>query len=182
MELHGETFGQRRPPLSLTIKRILQEYPDGQIFKVSSLQCTAHGLVLHTSVYAAARLALSGAANYTDLRGLRAAVLLFALAPARLQEIIQNADDAGARTVKFFLDHRQHGTESVVERDLAKHQGPALLAYNDAQFTEKDWEGIQNLQRSCKEEDPFKVGKFGIGFNSVYHITGMGAFVCACTV
>ena len=91
------------------------------------------------------------------------------------QEIIQNADDAGARTVKFFLDRRQHGTESVVERDLAKHQGPALLAYNDAQFTEKDWEGIQNLQHSCKEEDPFKVGKFGIGFNSVYHITGMGS-------
>ena len=90
------------------------------------------------------------------------------------QEIIQNADDAGARTVKFFLDHRQHGTESVVKRDLAKHQGPALLAYNDAQFTEKDWEGIQNLQRSCKKEDPFKVGKFGIGFNSVYHVTGKG--------
>ena len=114
----------------------------------------AHGLVLHASVF------------------------------GRLQEIIQNADDAGARTVKFFLDHRQHGTESVVKRDLAKHQGPALLAYNDAQFTEKDWEGIQNLQRSCKEKDPFKVGKFGIGFNSVYHITGrsMGAFVFACAV
>ena len=61
---------------------------------------------------------------------------------------------------------------SLVHPDLAPFQGPALLAYNDAQFTDEDWEGIQNLQRSIKAEDPFKVGKFGIGFNSVYHITG----------
>ena len=56
--------------------------------------------------------------------------------------------------------------------DLAPFQGPALLAYNDARFTDKDWKGIQDLQCSVKAEDPFKVGKFGIGFNSVYHITG----------
>ena len=30
----GEQFGQRRPPLSVTIKSILERYPDGQIFKV----------------------------------------------------------------------------------------------------------------------------------------------------
>ena len=40
-------------------------------------------------------------------------------------------------------------------------------------FTEKDWEGIQRLQDSVKAEDPFNVGKFGIGFNAVYHITGI---------
>ena len=28
------------------------------------------------------------------------------------------------------------------------------------------------MQQSVKAEDPFQVGKFGIGFNSVYHITG----------
>ena len=89
-----------------------------------------------------------------------------------LQEIIQNADDAGAKTVKFFIDSREHGTTSLVHPDLTPFQGPALLAYNDAQFRDEDWEGIQNLQRSVKAEDPFKVGKFGIGFNSVYHITG----------
>ena len=89
-----------------------------------------------------------------------------------MQEIIQNADDAGAKMVKFFIDSREHGTTSLVHRNLAPYQGPALLAYNDAQFRDEDWEGIQNLQRSVKAEDPFKVGKFGIGFNSIYHITG----------
>lgn len=30
----GEDFGQKRPPLSVTIRGILDRYPDGQIFKV----------------------------------------------------------------------------------------------------------------------------------------------------
>ncbi len=92
--------------------------------------------------------------------------------PQSSQEIVQNADDAGARTVRFYLDNRHHGTQSLVHRDLTRFQGPALLAYNDAKFEDGDWEGIQNLQRSGKREDPMKVGKLGIGFNSVYHITG----------
>jgi len=51
-------------------------------------------------------------------------------------------------------------------------EGPALYAYNNAAFTEEDWEGIQMAGRSVKRNDPNKVGRFGIGFNSVYHITG----------
>lgn len=51
-------------------------------------------------------------------------------------------------------------------------KGPALYAYNNAAFTEEDWEGIQMAGRSFKRNDPNKVGRFGIGFNSVYHITG----------
>jgi len=39
-------------------------------------------------------------------------------------------------------------------------------------FTNEDWNGIQEIARSRKREDPLKVGRFGIGFNSVYHITG----------
>ena len=90
-----------------------------------------------------------------------------------MQEIIQNADDAGASTVHFYLDSRQHGSLSVIHPELKKFQGPSLMAYNDAVFTDKDWQSIQDMQQSVKAEDPFKVGKFGIGFNSVYHITGV---------
>ena len=32
--VEGESFGQKRPPLSVLIKGILEKYPDGQIFKV----------------------------------------------------------------------------------------------------------------------------------------------------
>ena len=74
--------------------------------------------------------------------------------------------------MRFYLDSRQHRTQSLVHKRLERFQGPALLAYNDAVFKPEDWRGIQNFKQSEKKDDPFKVGKFGIGFNSVYHITG----------
>lgn len=86
--------------------------------------------------------------------------------------MIQNADDAGAKKVQFYVDCRSHGTRTLVHPALAGFQGPALLSVNDAMFTDNDWKGIQSLQQSVKAEDPFKVGRFGIGFNSVYHLTG----------
>ena len=51
-------------------------------------------------------------------------------------------------------------------------KGPALYAYNDATFTQEDWKGVQLLCDSIKVKDPTKVGRFGLGFKSVFHITG----------
>ena len=86
--------------------------------------------------------------------------------------MIQNADDAGATVVQFYLDCRQHGSNGLDKPELASYQGPALISANNAMFSEQDWEGIRSLQQSIKADDPFKVGRFGIGFNSVYHLTG----------
>ncbi|CAL8265839.1 unnamed protein product [Lota lota] len=88
-----------------------------------------------------------------------------------LKELIQNADDAGASKVVFIHDERNYGHESILTDEFGKYQGPALFAYNDASFTSEDWQGIQATGRSVKRKDPNKVGRFGIGFNSVYHIT-----------
>ena len=57
-----------------------------------------------------------------------------------------------------------------------------MLAYNDAVFTDEDWTNIQKLKRSNKRSDPFKVGKFGIGFNSVFHVTGRILYIESITV
>ncbi len=70
------------------------------------------------------------------------------------------------------MDYRDHPRDNLLHHKLENYQGPSLISYNDAVFTKKDWEGIQRLQDSVKADDPFKVGQFGIGFNSVYHITG----------
>lgn len=75
--------------------------------------------------------------------------------------------------VRFYIDYRQKWCKSSTNPPFEAYQGQALIAANDAVFTEKDWEGIQRLQDSVKAEDPFDVGKFGIGFNAVYHITGI---------
>ncbi|KAM4589979.1 sacsin isoform 2-T2 [Fundulus diaphanus] len=88
-----------------------------------------------------------------------------------LKELIQNAEDAGATEVKFLYDETEYGVESLWSPDMAQHQGTALYVYNDAVFTVEDWNGIQEIARSRKRDDPLKVGRFGIGFNSVYHIT-----------
>ncbi|XP_030053603.1 sacsin-like [Microcaecilia unicolor] len=90
-----------------------------------------------------------------------------------LKELIQNADDAGAREVIFLHDERAYGTENLYSEDLQNFQGPALLAYNDALFSPEDWKGIQSTGNSVKLKDPNTVGRFGLGFNSVYHITDL---------
>ncbi|KAK1156040.1 sacsin-like [Acipenser oxyrinchus oxyrinchus] len=90
-----------------------------------------------------------------------------------LKELIQNADDAKATEVVFLYDERNYGTENLWEEDLHKFQGPALLAYNNSVFTEEDWKGIQATGRSVKSKDPNRIGRFGIGFNSIYHITDL---------
>ena len=95
------------------------------------------------------------------------------------QEVIQNADDARATEVKFYLDCRDLRTitpkllnNSDALKELGRFQGPALMSFNNAAFKEEDWKGIQKLQQSVKAKNIHTVGKFGIGFNSVYHITG----------
>ena len=89
--------------------------------------------------------------------------------------MIQNADDAGATKVQFFIDHRNRigQCKNLENPALDDYQGPALISANDASFSEEDWEGIRSLHESVKTDDPLKVGQFGIGFNSIYHITGM---------
>lgn len=67
-----------------------------------------------------------------------------------LKEIVQNADDAAASTVKLCFDQRQHATERLAYPGLAQFQGPALLAYNDAEFTAADFASIQSIGNSGK--------------------------------
>ncbi|XP_076453314.1 sacsin-like [Babylonia areolata] len=93
-----------------------------------------------------------------------------------LKELVQNAEDAGASVVQVLTDKR-HFNQVVDGRTLKNHphlkffKGPALCVYNDAEFSESDWEGIRMLHTSIKEDDPLKVGRFGLGFKSVFHLT-----------
>ena len=91
-----------------------------------------------------------------------------------LQELIQNADDAQAVEVKFMLDKGNHPCrgKDLLTPELVDFQGPALYAWNDAMFTDDDWEHIGHMYSSLKEKEPLKVGRFGVGFMSVFHMTG----------
>ena len=93
------------------------------------------------------------------------------------RELVQNADDAGANEVQFVLDWRSHPTERVLSSGMAECQGPALLVYNDAVFTDDDLQNISKLAGATKKEDLEKIGRFGLGFSSVYHFTDVPSFI-----
>ena len=90
--------------------------------------------------------------------------------------MIQNADDAQAEHVGFLIDWRQHPTDDVMNPNFKEYQGPALYAWNSAVFKDNDWTSLGKINQSSKEEDVLKVGRFGLGFQSVFHITG--TYIC----
>lgn len=70
-------------------------------------------------------------------------------------EILQNAEDKHASTVSFTLSDRS----LVVE-----HDGTQL-------FTPTDVDAITSIGKSPKRNDETKIGKFGVGFKSVFAYT-----------
>eukprot|EP00878_Enallax_costatus_P018109 GHUV01019053.1.p1 GENE.GHUV01019053.1~~GHUV01019053.1.p1 ORF type:complete len:1075 (+),score=289.48 GHUV01019053.1:149-3226(+) len=97
--------------------------------------------------------------------------------PGVLLELVQNADDAGAHKAAFLLDARQYGTSSLLGPGMAAWQGPALLAYNDATFSPGDIAAIARIGQDGKMAQPAAIGRFGLGFNAVYHLTDLPSFV-----
>lgn len=72
---------------------------------------------------------------------------------AIISELLQNADDAGSSFVSFHFRHEH------------------LEIHNDSYFTEKDWCSISEIASGGKHDEEGKIGTFGTGFISVYHIT-----------
>jgi sacsin len=96
------------------------------------------------------------------------------------KELIQNADDAGANKIHFVIDLRKNSDSKInrlLDPEMAVCQGSALWAYNDAEFNESDFNNIQKLGGQTKKDVSEKIGRFGVGFNSVYHITDVPSFV-----
>ncbi|XP_057525626.1 uncharacterized protein LOC130805043 isoform X1 [Amaranthus tricolor] len=110
-------------------------------------------------------------------RRIREVLLNYPEGTTVLKELIQNADDAGATKVCLCLDRRSHGVDSLLSNTLAQWQGPALLAYNNSVFTEEDFVSISRIGGSKKHGQAWKTGRFGVGFNSVYHLTDLPSFV-----
>ena len=75
------------------------------------------------------------------------------------------------------MDWRKGGTNRLFSPGMAECQGPALWAYNNAMFTDEDFENINKLAGETKVKDISKIGHFGLGFNAVYHLTDVPSFI-----
>ena len=93
------------------------------------------------------------------------------------RELIQNADDARATEIEFIVDPREHPTEKIFDAKWKALQGPALLVRNDGRFSQDDLDGIKDLGRGSKRDDPVKTGQYGVGFNCVYNVTDTPTFM-----
>lgn len=102
---------------------------------------------------------------------------MYADGPGVLFELVQNAEDAGASEVIFLLDKTQYGTSSILSPEMADWQGPALYCFNDSIFSSQDFYAISRIGQESKLDKPFSIGRFGLGFNCVYHFTDIPMFV-----
>lgn len=94
-------FGATSPPFIDYLKDILRRYPDGgQILKVWLNE-----------------FVLIGSNDNVSLICNHIIRLTFE------QELIQNADDAGASEVVFIHDERTYEKDSLLSEDLGKYQG-----------------------------------------------------------
>mmetsp|Transcript_51144 Transcript_51144/g.165590 ORF Transcript_51144/g.165590 Transcript_51144/m.165590 type:complete len:1837 (-) Transcript_51144:63-5573(-) len=105
----------------------------------------------------------------------------YAFGPGVFRELLQNADDAGARRLVILADGRtwapQTPGEGLLDERLGAWQGPAVLAFNDAEFSDADFDGICRVGASGKRGDSSKIGQYGLGFNATYHLSDVVSFV-----
>ena len=95
------------------------------------------------------------------------------------KELLQNADDAEATEVNICYDARQHETDpkKLFFSGMTEAHGPALIVHNNKTFSDDDFKNITKLAGATKKDRVFKIGKFGVGFCAVYHMTDVPSFI-----
>ncbi len=71
----------------------------------------------------------------------------------------------------------QDSMTGLIDEGMKAAHGPALWTYNNAVFTEDDFQNIVKLSGATKENQTSKIGRFGLGFNAVYNITDIPSFL-----
>lgn len=83
---------------------------------------------------------------------------------AVLKELLQNADDAGATELHISW------VEGVSEAEHPLLCGPMLLIVNNGPFSYRDSFAIHLAGTGSKGHEEGKIGKFGLGLKSVFHL------------
>ena len=89
-----------------------------------------------------------------------------------MKELLANADDSKATNVTICLDGSGYNTDGLLDDGMATLQGLALWVYNNAKFSEQDWQNYtQSVGESAKAGDSGTIGKFGKGGLTAYSLS-----------
>lgn len=81
-----------------------------------------------------------------------------------LKELIQNADDAGASELRVYVvDGIQNAKTSLLRQ-------PAVIIFNNGEFKPEHLENIRTMSVDSKTNDDSKIGRYGLGMKSIFHI------------
>lgn len=93
-----------------------------------------------------------------------------------LKELIQNADDAKSTEIRIYYYEGKNDAENSILRF------PGVLVYDNGDFSalkdkpdekETNEYGVLSIGGIDKEDDDDKIGKFGLGMKSIFHLCGM---------
>lgn len=100
----------------------------------------------------------------SDIQNIRRLLDVYAPGFAFLKELLQNADDAGATR----LNLKWHPGLKAASHPLLN--GPALVALNNGSFNAGHKESLLRIGMGNKGGDVGKIGKFGLGTKSIFHV------------
>ncbi|WP_278471762.1 sacsin N-terminal ATP-binding-like domain-containing protein [Gimesia maris] len=81
-----------------------------------------------------------------------------------IKELVQNADDATATTLHIGISQPPTGLEHPLL------QSPGMFVINDGTFQKSDAANIRRFGENTKSMDAAKIGKFGLGLKSIFHL------------
>ena len=81
-----------------------------------------------------------------------------------LKELIQNADDAGASELRIYV------VDGINDAKTSILKQPAIVVYNDGEFRKEHLKNILTMSVDSKTTDNSKIGRYGLGMKSIFHI------------
>lgn len=100
----------------------------------------------------------------SDIQNIRELLKDYAPGFAFLKELLQNADDGGASTLRLVW------SPGLKDASHPLLRAPALLALNDGRFSKSDRDSLMRMGLGNKGANAGKIGKFGLGTKSIFHV------------
>ena len=102
--------------------------------------------------------------SLSDIQNIKRLLTVYAPGFAFIKELVQNADDSGAKWLRLIWH------PGLPEANHPLLRGPGLIALNNGPFNQEDKMGLMQMGLGSKGGNSNKIGKFGLGTKSIFHV------------